>query len=106
MTEWALAVSTLQPSNGLTRRSLCLKRQYLSPAIVTTRRTGSVGRHRAATLRAFIQVQRMPAVRRLAGAQAHLRRFAFWNSHGCALPKHPFFEKQVAHKRSVKELQC
>jgi len=53
-----------------------------------------VRRNRAATLRAFIQVRRMPAVRRLARAQAHLRRFAFWNSHVRQLKKHVFGQKQ------------
>ena len=36
---------------------------------------------RAPTLRAFIELRRLPAMRRLAGAQAHLRGFAFGNSH-------------------------
>lgn len=36
---------------------------------------------RAPALRAFIELRRLPAVRRLARAQAHLRSFAFGNSH-------------------------
>ena len=35
----------------------------------------------AAALRALVQLRRLPAMRRLARAQAHLRSFAFWNSH-------------------------
>ena len=75
--------------------------QHLSAFVVTTRRARSVRRHRAATLRAFIQVRRMPAVRRLARAQAHLRRFAFWNSHGKRLRKHGFREKQPGRLRDL-----
>jgi hypothetical protein len=40
-----------------------------------------VGRDRAAALRAFAELRRVPAVRRFARAQAHLRGFAFWDSH-------------------------
>ena len=36
----------------------------------------------------------MPAVRRSARPQAHLRRFAFWNSHVSQLKKHVFEQKQ------------
>jgi hypothetical protein len=60
-----------------------------------------VRRDSAAALRAFIQVRRMPAVRRLAHAQAHLRRFAFWNSHGRRLSKHGFREKQLGRLRDL-----
>jgi hypothetical protein len=36
----------------------------------------------------------MPAVRSSARPQAHLRRFAFWNSHVRQLKKHVFEQKQ------------
>jgi hypothetical protein len=75
--------------------------QHLSAFVVTTRPARSVRRHSAATLRALIQVRRMPAVRRLARAQAHLRRFAFWNSHGRRLRKHGFCEKQPGRLRDL-----
>ena len=55
-------------------------------------------RRRAAALWTFVQLRRVPAIGRFAGAQAHLRRFAFWNSHVCALRKHRFSEKQAAHE--------
>jgi hypothetical protein len=37
--------------------------------------------NRAPALRALVQHRRVPPVRRLARAQPHLGRFAFWNSH-------------------------
>jgi len=40
-----------------------------------------MGRDGASALGAFIQLRRAPAMRRLAGAQPHLRSFAFGDSH-------------------------
>ena len=48
----------------------------------------------AAALRAFVQLRRLPAKGRFARAQAHLRGFAFGNSHGERLRKHRFGKKQ------------
>jgi hypothetical protein len=53
----------------------------LASFVVSTRRTGGVSAHTGAALRALGKLRSMPAVGRLAGAQAHLRGLAFWNSH-------------------------
>jgi len=87
-------VEAFQPRFNVFSTSLALERQHLPPTVIPARRTRSVRRHGAAALRAFIQVRRMPAVRRPACPQAHLGRFAFWNSHGRRLSKHGFCEKQ------------
>ena len=59
----------------------CVYRQNLATLVITTRWTGGVATHTGAALRALRKLWSMPAVRRLAGAQAHLGGFAFWNSH-------------------------
>jgi hypothetical protein len=56
-------------------------RQNLPAFVITARRTGCVRGDCASALRAFVKLRRLPAVRRLAGAQPHLRSFAFGNSH-------------------------
>jgi len=45
-----------------------LKRQHLPPAVVTARRAGDVRGNGAATLRTFVQMCSVPAVRRFARA--------------------------------------
>ena len=60
-----------------------------------------MGRDRAAALTAFAQLSRMPAVCRFARAQAHLRGFAFWNSHGEAGRKARSCEKTTAWRPVV-----
>ena len=60
----------------------CFDGQHLAPAIVSTGGTGGVSRDSAAALAAFAQLAGVPAVCRLARAQAHLRGFAFWGTHG------------------------
>ena len=59
----------------------CVYRQNLATLVITTRRTGGVPTHTGAALRALGKLWSIPAVRRLAGAQAHFGGFAFWNSH-------------------------
>jgi hypothetical protein len=56
-------------------------RQDLPAFVITARRTGCVRGDGASALRAFIELRRLPAVRRLPCAQPHLRSFAFGNSH-------------------------
>jgi preprotein translocase subunit SecG len=50
----------------------------------------------AAALGALVQLRRLPAMRRLAGAQAHLRSFAFGNSHKKGSRKAGFCQKTTA----------
>jgi hypothetical protein len=75
---------------------LSANRQNLPPFIIAAGGTGHMGRDRAAALTAFAQLSRMPAVRRFARAQPHLRGFAFWNSHGEAGMKARSCEKTTA----------
>jgi hypothetical protein len=55
-----------------------------------------VRRDRAAALGALVQLRRLPPMRRLAGAQAHLRSFAFGNSHKKGSRKAGFCQKTTA----------
>lgn len=55
--------------------------QDLPALVITARGAGRMRGDRAPALRAFIELRRLPAVRRLARAQAHLRSFTFGNSH-------------------------
>jgi hypothetical protein len=55
--------------------------QHLPAAIIPARWAGGVGRDPAPALAAFAQLAGVPAVGGLARAQAHLRGFAFWDSH-------------------------
>ena len=73
----------------------CVYRQNLATLVITTRRTGGVPTYTGAALRALGKLWSMPAVRRLAGAQAHLRGFAFWNSHKIRLLFLSFFGLQT-----------
>lgn len=59
----------------------CVHGQDLPALVVATRRAGRVPAHTSAALRALGKLRGMPAVGGLASAQAHLRGFAFWNSH-------------------------
>jgi hypothetical protein len=59
----------------------CVYRQNLATLVITTRRTGGVPTHTGTALRTLGKLWSMPAVRRLAGAQAHFGGFTFWNSH-------------------------
>src|SRR2546423_2245009 len=61
--------------------ALSSDRQYLPAFIISAGGTSDVRWDGAAALRAFVEVRRLPAMRSLARAQAHLRSFAFWNSH-------------------------
>ena len=70
------------PSN-----SAALDRQHLSALVISAGRAGGVRRDRAAALRAFVELRRLPAMRRLARAQPHLRSFAFWDSHKSEIRK-------------------
>jgi hypothetical protein len=73
----------------------CVYRQNLATLVVTTRWTGGVPTHTGAALRALGKLRSMPAVRRLAGAQAHFGGFAFWNSHKIRLLFLSFFGLQT-----------
>jgi hypothetical protein len=70
-----------EPDAGPPASLLRFDRQDLPAFIITAGWTGRVRGDRASALRAFIKLRRPPAVRRLAGAQPHLRSFAFGNSH-------------------------
>lgn len=69
--------------------------QNLPAFVVTARRAGGMRCYRASTLRAFVQLRGLPAMRRFARAQPHLRGFAFRNSHGEREPKHRFGKRQI-----------
>jgi len=56
--------------------------QHLPATVIAALRAGGVRRDAAAALAAFAQLAGVPAVCGLARAQAHLRGFAFWDSHG------------------------
>jgi hypothetical protein len=56
--------------------------QHLPAAVIPARGAGGVRRDAAAALGALAQLGGVEAVGRLARAQAHLRGFAFWDSHG------------------------
>ena len=56
--------------------------QDLATLVIAAGRAGGVRGDGAAALRALVQLRRLPAMRSLAGAQAHLRSFAFGDSHG------------------------
>ena len=53
----------------------------LASLIVPACRAGGMSVHTGAALGATGKLRRMPVVGSLARAQAHLRGFAFWNSH-------------------------
>ena len=69
----------------------CVYRQDLATLVIAARRTGGVPTHAVAALRALGKLRSMPAVGRLAGAQAHFGGFAFWNSHKIRLLFLSFF---------------
>jgi hypothetical protein len=71
-------------------------REHLPPFVITAGRTGGVRLHGAAALRAFVELRRLPAMRRLPRAQAHLRSFAFWDSHTSGLGKQEIGKRQLA----------
>jgi hypothetical protein len=77
------------------RELTCVYRQDLTTLIITARRAGGVPTHTGAALRALGKLRSMPAVRRLAGTQAHLGGFAFWNSHKIRLLFLSFFSLQA-----------
>ena len=58
----------------------------------------------APALRAFVQLRGLPAMGRFAGAQAHLRSFAFGNSHGELAMKAWFCEKTTVRVTLLKRL--
>src|SRR5258705_6447021 len=69
-------------SRAILMRGLsCVHGKNLTSLVVSTRRAGGVTAHTGAALRALRKLRSMPAVGGLTGAQAHLRGFAFWNSH-------------------------
>src|SRR5437588_8552082 len=75
--------------------------QHLPPFVITARWAGGVRGDGAPALGAFIKLRRLPAVRRLARAQAHLRSFTFRNSHKKGSRKAGNWEKT----RSVERLR-
>src|SRR4051794_37491025 len=64
-----------------------LDREDLAPTVVTAGGACRMALHGAAALGAAIELRRVPAIRGLARAQAHLGHFAFWNSHGRSVVK-------------------
>ena len=60
---------------------LCADAQHLPAFIIAARRTSCVRCDGAPALGTFIELRGLPAVRRFARAQAHLRSFTFGNSH-------------------------
>jgi hypothetical protein len=69
---------------------------YLSPFVIPTRWADRVSRYAAAALRALVQLRCMPAMAGFARAQSHLRRFAFWDSHGGRIGKQELAKRQIA----------
>jgi hypothetical protein len=59
-----------------------LDREDLTTPIIAARFASNVSGNAAAALRATLELAGVPAVGRLAGAQAHLRSFSLGNSHG------------------------
>lgn len=68
--------------------------QNLASFIVPARSARSVRSHAASALGTFIQLWRLPAVRGLARAKAHLGCFAFRNSHTSGSQKQEIMERQ------------
>src|SRR5258705_1360433 len=69
-------------SRAILMRGLsCVHGKNLTSLVVSTRRAGGVTAHTGAALWALRKLRSMPTVGGLTGAQAHLRGFAFWNSH-------------------------
>ena len=83
-------------STGRTPQFSRLDRQHLAALVISAGRTGGVRCDGAAALRAFVELRRLPAVRRLARAQAHLRGFAFRDSHMSRLGKQEFRKRQLS----------
>ena len=77
-------------------------RQDLAALVIAAGRAGGVRSDRAAALRAFIELRRLPAMRCLARAQAHLRGFAFWNSHKSGSGKQEIRKRQMAQGSAVR----
>src|SRR5450432_3705633 len=69
-------------------------RQYLAAFVISTGRAGGVRWNGAPALRALVELRRLPAMRRFASAQPHLRSFAFWDSHKSGSGKQGFEKKQ------------
>lgn len=59
----------------------CVHSEDLAALVIATRRASRVSTHTGAALRALGQLRGVPVVGGLACAQAHLRSFAFRNSH-------------------------
>ena len=59
----------------------CVHGKDLASLIISACRAGGMSAHTGSALRATGKFRGMPVVGSLAGAQAHLRGFAFWNSH-------------------------
>ncbi len=59
-----------------------LDRENLPTTVVAAGRAGGMPAHSASTLRTVLELAGVPAVRGLAGTQAHLRSLSLGNSHG------------------------
>ena len=77
--------------------------QHLAALVITARSASGVRLDRAPALRAFVEQRGLPAMRRLAGAQAHLRCFTFGDSHSEREPKHCFEKRQIPVAASLCE---
>ena len=60
---------------------LCANAEHLPASIITAGWTNRMRTHRAAALRAFAELRRMPAIRGFTRAQSHLRGSTFWDAH-------------------------
>jgi len=69
------------------RLSFAFDRHNLAAFVIAAGRTNGVACDGAAALRTLAKLRPMPAVRRFARAQPHLRRFTFWDSHLSGLGK-------------------
>jgi hypothetical protein len=67
------------------KRLSCVDREDLPALVVAARRTSRMSAHTGAALRALGKLWDMPVIGGLASAQAHLRGFAFRNSHKSGL---------------------
>ena len=66
----------------------CLGERYgqdLSALVVSAGRADRVRDLCAAALAALAELRSMPAIRRFARPETHLRSFTFWNTHGVRL---------------------
>src|SRR6476469_276297 len=83
-------------NQAVDRSCLRADAQHLAAFVITARSASGVRLDRAPALRAFVEQRGLPAMRSLAGAQAHLRCFTFGDSHKKGSMKAGISEKTTA----------